>query len=248
MKIPSYADTITRLDRDPVDEARLDALIARMKQAVLLVIDVQKAYCAPGYRGTPQTVATTQRINEIAPRFNGVVQRTAWIYYDSDNVGPYRAAGGLYGVTPGEADALLAKNCDSAFRRAAMPPEAPTELTVFLEREKPKLLLACGFNLSACVLWTVFDALTRGHDVALLTDLTANDSDNYGDIRHFCDDHQRYFETYKEALLGDIGTPHTRQFLGSTVLGPRLGHLTLVRSEQILPPPPAVPPRLPPAL
>src|SRR5690606_13168265 len=76
----------------------------------------------------------------------------------------------FYLFKPDKEDVLIAKNADSAFEGS--------DIKKILEEHKRTTLLACGFNLNACVYSTVMDARKNGFDVCVLRDLTGNDNEN----------------------------------------------------------------------
>ena len=138
-------------------------------ETALLIIDVQREYCAPlGRRGTMKTRKISNNIKRLTPAFRKAGIPTYVVYYDEADK-PLRDVD-FYKVKPGPQDIVVRKYTDSAFRSG--------KLRDMLEEHGRKKLLVCGFNLSACVIQTVEDARREGYDVTLLSDLTGNDSMN----------------------------------------------------------------------
>lgn len=148
----------TKIDYDP-----------KPGETALLIIDVQREYCAPfSRRGTLQTHKISSGIKRLTPAFRAAGIPTYVVYYDEADK-PLNKVD-FYKLKPGPQDIAVRKYTDSAFRSG--------KLRELLEQHGRKKLLVCGFNLSACVAQTVEDARREGYDVTLLRDLTGNDSMN----------------------------------------------------------------------
>lgn len=157
-----------------------------MDEVLLTVIDAQKEYCDPkGVRGNEVTDRTCRKIASMVPLFRQAGLGVAWVYYDpkTENPDPKTARGGFWHVKPDyEKDALLAKNTDSAFGNKKAE---DTPFSSFVKLKKTRHLLVAGFNRAACVESTVIDALRRGMNVTMLTDLCANDNWNHESLNMF---------------------------------------------------------------
>lgn len=135
----------------------------------LLLIDVQKEFADPAQeRGNHETRQVSRRINSLIPAFRAAGLPAYVVYFDEDNRKPEDID--FYLFRPSAGDKLIAKDDDSAFRGS--------DIKSILRRDKRKTLLACGFNLNACVYKTVMDARSNGFNVVLLRDLTGNDKEN----------------------------------------------------------------------
>jgi len=133
----------------------------------LLAIDVQKEFCDPkGGRGNAETAEISKRIQSLVPEFRKAGIPVYVVYFGSKKKNA--ADIDFYEFAPQADDVLVAKNDDSAFQGS--------NIKELLQKNKKKLLLTCGFNLSACVMSTVMDAITEGFEVCLLRDLTGNDN------------------------------------------------------------------------
>lgn len=142
---------------------------AKPGDTALLIIDVQRAYCAPlGRRGTLETHRISNNIKRLTPAFRAAGLPTYVVYYDEDNK-PIKKID-FYKLKPTREDIVVRKYTDSAF--------ASGKLRETLQAHGRKKLLVCGFNLSACVLETIKDARREGYDVTLISDLTGNDRMN----------------------------------------------------------------------
>jgi nicotinamidase-related amidase len=138
-------------------------------EVALLIIDVQKQFCDPETgRGNAETVEISERIQSLAPQFRKAGIPVYAVYYSWQKEKASEID--FYKFTPERGDKLVVKNDTSAF--------AGGNIKRRLKKDKRKLLLACGFNLSACVLRTVVDAREAGFDVCLLRDLSGNDARN----------------------------------------------------------------------
>ncbi len=149
-------------------QENLENLILKYDQHVaLLVIDVQKEFCDPaGRRGNGETEEISGRIQSIVPAFRKAGVPVYAVYF-SRNGEKNPQEIDFYKFQPAPEDKLVAKNTDSAFHSG--------KLKDILAADKPKLLLACGFNQIACVLDTVLSARQLGYDICLMEDLTGND-------------------------------------------------------------------------
>jgi nicotinamidase-related amidase len=138
-------------------------------EVALLVIDVQKQFCDPkGERGNNQTRKISERIESLSSEFRKAGIPVYAVYFSYREL-PISEID-FYKFTPQPDDKLVAKYMDSAF--------SGSDIKKTLKKDKRKLLLTCGFNLSACVMSTVLDARKAGFDVCLLRDLSGNDKKN----------------------------------------------------------------------
>jgi nicotinamidase-related amidase len=156
----------TPITYDPLpDDIRLANDLA------LVIIDVQKKYCDPkGRRGNSETHNISKRIQRLAPQFRkaGI---PVYVVYFADK--PQKLTKiDFHEFKPETSDILIQKDMDSAFQGS--------DIKNILQQHGRKRLLACGFNLNACVCSTVLDGCAEGFDIRLLRDLTGNDSDNDG--------------------------------------------------------------------
>jgi ureidoacrylate peracid hydrolase len=139
------------------------------RDLALLVIDVQKEFCDPeGKRGNRETRDVSQRIRQLVPAFRKAGVPVYVIYFSDDAKRPQDVD--FYEFRPEKGDFLLRKDDDSAFRGS--------DLDALLKKHDRKTLLACGFNLNACIFHTVMDARAKGYPVRLLRDLSGNDKNN----------------------------------------------------------------------
>lgn len=137
--------------------------------AALLIIDVQKEFADPAQgRGNTETRNVTKRINSLIPAFRAAGMPAYVVYFSDYEKNPQDID--FYMFRPHPQDKLIAKDEDSAFKGS--------NIKKILKHDKRKTLLACGFNLNACVFKTVMDARDNGFEVILLRDLTGNDNDN----------------------------------------------------------------------
>lgn len=149
-------------------------------EVALVVIDVQKEYCDPkGRRGNPETEAVSERIQSLIPEFRKAGIPVYAVYFSCEEKSKPEEID-FYKFSPEPDDTLVRKNRDSAFKGS--------NIREILRRDNRKLLLTCGFNLSACVASTVQDARSEGFDVCLLHDLTGNDNENPRDARYELED------------------------------------------------------------
>jgi len=138
-------------------------------ELALLVIDVQEEFCDPQKgRGNDETAAVSKRIKSLIPEFRKAGVPTYVIYFSYQEKKPHEID--FYMFHPDKQDVLIAKNADSAF--------AGSDIRQVLDAHKRTKLLACGFNLNACVFSTVMDARKNGFDVCVMRDLTGNDNCN----------------------------------------------------------------------
>lgn len=136
--------------------------------AALLIIDVQKEFADPAQgRGNTETRNVTKRINSLIPAFRAAGMPAYVVYFSDYEKNPQDID--FYMFRPHPQDKLIAKDEDSAFKGS--------NIKKILKHDKRKTLLACGFNLNACVFKTVMDARDNGFEVVLLRDLTGNDND-----------------------------------------------------------------------
>jgi ureidoacrylate peracid hydrolase len=153
--------------------AQADVKVAykpRPEETALLVIDAQRMFCDPSLaRGTRTTKKICQRIQSIAPAFRKAGIAVYAVYTGHKNqilIPPLH----FYGFMPEKGDVLVPKNHNSAFQGS--------DLMKALKKNGHKNLLACGFNLRACVEETVTDGLANGFNICVLRDLSGNDKPN----------------------------------------------------------------------
>lgn len=138
-------------------------------ETALLVIDVQEEFCDPKKgRGNRETRQVSKKIKDLIPEFRKAGIPTYVIYFSYVEKQPDKID--FYMFQPDKEDVLIAKDADSAFEGS--------NIKKILEEHKRTKLLACGFNLNACVYSTVMDARKNGFDVCVLRDLTGNDNEN----------------------------------------------------------------------
>ena len=138
-------------------------------ELALLVIDVQEEFCDPKQgRGNSETTEVSKRIKSLIPEFRKAGVPTYVIYFSYKEKKPHEID--FYMFHPDKQDVLIAKNADSAFQGS--------DIRKVLDEHKRTTLLACGFNLNACVYSTVMDARKNGFDVCIMRDLTGNDNCN----------------------------------------------------------------------
>ncbi len=138
-------------------------------ELALLVIDVQEEFCDPKQgRGNSETTEVSKRIKSLIPEFRKAGVPTYVIYFSYQEKKPHEID--FYMFSPDKQDVLIAKNADSAFEGS--------DIRKVLDEHKRTTLLACGFNLNACVYSTVMDARRNGFDVCVMRDLTGNDNCN----------------------------------------------------------------------
>ncbi len=168
------------------------------EETALLVIDVQKEFCDPrAGRGNQRTKRISEQISSIIPEFRKAGIPVYIVYSNRNAYKPHtEAERGLYKIAVLEGDTLVAKERDSAF--------AGGPLKDILERDNRKLLLTCGFNLSACVYETVMDARKHGFDVAVMRDLTENDTPNQ---------HSEYWKLVKKMAKKGVCFPSADETL-----------------------------------
>ncbi|MDD9901647.1 MAG: cysteine hydrolase [Alphaproteobacteria bacterium] len=155
------------------EEANLKKCDLRyVPDVAVLVVDAQKEFCDPkGDRGNESTDKTSDKIASIIPQFRKAAVPVYAIYTSRQPLP--RGKIDFHKFQPAGHDKRAWKPFDSGFEC--------TDLKAKLEKERRKLLLICGFNMSACVMDTALDARRNGFDVCLMLDLTANDNDNpYG--------------------------------------------------------------------
>lgn len=138
-------------------------------ETALLVIDVQEEFCDPKQgRGNRETRQVSKKIKDLIPEFRKAGIPTYVIYFSYTEKQPDKID--FYMFKPDKEDVLIAKDADSAFQGS--------DIKKILDEHKRTKLLACGFNLNACVYSTVMDARRNGFDVCVLRDLTGNDNEN----------------------------------------------------------------------
>lgn len=137
----------------------------------LLVIDVQKEFCDPKKkRGTMETDRIAKRIQSIIPAFREAGIPAYVIYFRKKNIFSKFRKIDFHHFSPEPSDMLVAKDKDSAFEGS--------NIGELLKQHRRTKILACGFNLNACVYQTVRDAIRQGFDVSVLEDLVGNDKKN----------------------------------------------------------------------
>lgn len=150
-----------------------NARAARNRDMALLVIDVQAEFCDPSSsRGSPETGKIAQNIARLTPVFRRAGIAVYAIHYVSYDTPPGQPID-WFRFQPANDDIIIAKRNDSAFYN--------TNLANTLRRNGHRRLLACGFNLNACVNQTVMDARRHKFSVTLLRDLCGNDQCNADD-------------------------------------------------------------------
>lgn len=157
------------LEQTPISYSPAPGDIELPRDLALLVIDVQKEFCDPnGSRGNKETREVSQRIKNLVPEFRkaGI---PVYVIYFAEQAKKVKDID-FYEFRPEKGDFIVAKNDDSAFQGS--------HIGKMLEKHGRKMLLACGFNLNACVFNTVMDARSKGYGVHLLRDLTGNDDHN----------------------------------------------------------------------
>lgn len=159
------------LAETPITYAPLPDDIRLASDLALLVIDVQGKYCDPkGRRGNKETHSISKRIKRLTPEFRKAGIPIYVIYFSDRPKKPKDID--FYEFKPETGDILVAKDMDSAFQGS--------NIKDILQQHGRKRLLACGFNLNACVFKTVVDGCGEGFDIRLLRDLSGNDRENDG--------------------------------------------------------------------
>ncbi len=142
------------------------------RNIALLVIDVQNRFCkawpTDNDTANDNIDSTVDKICALTPAF-----RKAGIpVYAIHFTGPCEAGArdpneiDFYKFKPDVSDILVRKEYTSSFNE--------TNLDELLKKRGIKSVLACGFYTSACVSDTVFAALKKGYNVALLEDMTSD--------------------------------------------------------------------------
>lgn len=168
--------------QQPKDVASLTT--AHEGRIALLVIDVQRQFCALEERGTYETIDIAERIQSIVPAFRAASVPVYAVYANAAHEHDF------FKFIPEESDTLVVKSYNSAFKA--------TNLRELLEQDDKKLLLVCGFNKTACVKETLLDARKAGFDVCLLEDLSGDDS--------FCTDSARDYAAQEFKYSGAVLT------------------------------------------
>jgi nicotinamidase-related amidase len=167
-----HDDLQQRLKRtsESLKPENLAHLLLKCKGATAwLIIDVQKEFGDPDHpehNGNEKSRAISERIQSLAEEFRRVAPIIA-LYYKTDTEIEF------YKFEPATGDTVVIKTSDSAFQGS--------DIKSILDKDGQRLLLTCGFNLSACVQSTVMDARKAGFDVCVLEDLTANTDDIWND-------------------------------------------------------------------
>lgn len=147
-----------------------------------LIIDPQRHYADPTYspRGTKHTDQISEKIAKITPLFRASGIQTALVYFDwnlSDNFND--AMGGLYKVDAGPQynDIMIPKCKSDAFEGGFIHEH--------LQQSGIENLFVSGFNATACVSETVFSALRKNYNVALLEDCIGQNKNQEGDTPRY---------------------------------------------------------------
>lgn len=147
-----------------------------------LIIDPQCHYADPNYssRGTEHTKQVSETIAQITPLFRASGIQTALVYFDwnlSDNFN--EAMGGLYKVDAGphHGDIMIPKCKSDAFEGGFIHQH--------LKQQGIENLFVSGFNATACVSETVFSALRKDYNVALLENCIGQNKNQEGDTPRY---------------------------------------------------------------
>lgn len=175
----------------------------------LLVIDVQKEFCAEPdlldralfnmRRGNQETKDVSARIQSLVPEFRKAGIPVYAVYFDLGGK-PH-----FYNFKPVRGDVVLSKNNDSAFDR--------TDLKEILAEHGRKNLLTCGFNLNACVYQTAMDAVKEGFNVSLLRDLCGNDAVNDYEPAYYVNEMRNSGVTIEEDAVGVLKKINERKMV-----------------------------------
>ncbi len=142
----------------------------------LLVIDVQKEFCAEqnvidrlllhDRSGNRETEEVAEKIQSIVPEFRKAGIPVYVVYCD------FAASRrpNFHKFKPASGDMMIPKSTNSAF--------AVQTFKDILHQEGHENLLVCGFNLNACVMDTAIDGVRLGFNVSVLRDLCGNNSPN----------------------------------------------------------------------
>ena len=139
----------------------LRQLAGSPERCALLVIDVQKEFCDPQWRGNDETISIAGQIATLAPAFREAGATLYAIYISSVPERNFHRF-----IPDEESDIIVPKDDESAFRGS--------NIQTLLKKNGHTHILACGFNLSACVKETAKDACKKKYDTTLLKDLTGN--------------------------------------------------------------------------
>ena len=207
-------NTFKSLSQDNLNAIKIkyDGKVFSYNEIALLLIDVQAQFCDPEHEyreGNRETQETSERIQRIAPIFREASIPLYVVYTEPQPR--------IYMFQPDyKKDTIINKYGNSPFDE--------TQIEENLHESNKKLLLVCGFNLSACVFDTVKDALKRSFNVALLEDLSGNG-------KYFYQGHPNPEEYKKEELLKIKNA-------GATTVNSEffLENLLAQTSEQIKPP------------
>ena len=133
-------------------------------ETALLIIDVQRAYCAPfGPRGTMKTRQISNNIKRLTPAFRAAGVATYVVYYDETEK-PLREVD-FYKVKPGPQDIAVRKYTDSAFRSGKLRltvPEVETKLRPSTaDAKKSELLLRLQIPQGKSSLEFIYELLAK---------------------------------------------------------------------------------------
>lgn len=151
------ADDMTAIDVNGLIEHHAD-------ETALVIIDMQQIFCDPAQAipeggGNMATRAASQKISSLIPHFRNAGVSIYPVYFcDEDETID------CYKYTPTDEDTVVLKDRCSAF--------AGGDIEAVLKNDNKKLLLTCGFNMSACVRATVEDARKSGFEVCVMDDIT----------------------------------------------------------------------------
>lgn len=141
-----------------------------LARTAFVAIDVQREFCDPLHeskRGTAKTQDIAGRIGRFLPDIKKTGMLTVSTYFNTGNLGVESSCGGLYKTSHIDWQINLPKQHNSIF--------AETYISDSLKSVGCSNLVFCGFNAGACVRESVFDALSLGFDVTVLSDLIGQD-------------------------------------------------------------------------
>lgn len=180
-----------------------------IEETCLAPIDVQGMFCNPRHFSlnkwkqpwiaTERTRQTAKRISTVACEFNALACDVAWIYYtDPYMKKSFKFAGKFYQVIPRAKDSIIPKYEDSAFEGGDPPyVDDPSPFQNWISSRGKKHIVLCGFQLSACVFKTTFDAALRGYKVTVLADISV-DGRPRGKVEQ---EHSKCLHNFSEAVF-----------------------------------------------